>query len=68
MAATVGERVFRIFRVFPGRLPHLDLGRFGDAGLGQGVDHLVQIRTCASGAQFCFDDRPGSAVSVQERK
>ncbi|MFE7789898.1 hypothetical protein [Streptomyces sp. NPDC057460] len=50
------------------RLPHLDLGRLGDAGLGRGVDHLLQIRTCASGAQFCFDDGPGSAVSVQELK
>ncbi|MGC5007610.1 hypothetical protein [Streptomyces sp. NBC_00353] len=68
MALTVGERVFRISRVFPGRLRHLDLGRLGGAGLGRGVDHLLQIRTCASGAQFCFDDRPGSAVSVQELK
>lgn len=62
------ETLFRISRVFPDRLPHLDLVRLGDAGLGRGVDHLLQIRTCASGAQFCFDDGPGSAVSVQELK
>ncbi|MFF3055242.1 hypothetical protein [Streptomyces sp. NPDC057909] len=68
MAVTVGERVFRISRVFPGRLPHLDLDPARRPGLGQGVDHLLQLRTCASGAQFCFDDRPGSAVSVQELK
>lgn len=62
-----GERE-RGRQVLGGRLPHLDLDRLGDSGLGQGVDHLLQLRTCASGAQFCFDDDPNSPVSVQELK